>query len=102
MRTLFNADEIKSQLVLTYLIDWPRIIEGRVVYNDLTLIDYEKGLVGEILNDGSVKELKTEVTKMELTNELRKTLLEKQTWRQVDTETGNHNSFLLPPDIQAL
>ena len=38
MKTLFSADEIKDKLVLTYLVDWPRIIEGKVVYNDLAMI----------------------------------------------------------------
>lgn len=102
MKTLFNAEEIKDRLILTYLVSWPRIVEGRVVYNDLAMIDHEKGTIGEILEDGSVEELKTETVVMDLSNELKETLLKKQTWRQVDTETGNHNSFLLPPDIQTL
>jgi len=102
MKTLFSADEIKDKLVLTYLVDWPRIIEGKVVYNDLAMIDHEKGTIGEVLEDGAVQELKTEVVNMGLTDELKDLLLKKQTWRQVDTETGNHNSFLLPPEIQNL
>lgn len=102
MKTLFNAEEVKDELQLTYLLDWPKIVENKVVYNDLVMIDYETGSVGEILDDGSVQELKTEFVTLPLTKELRELLLKKQTWRQVDTVTGNHNSFLLPPEIQNL
>lgn len=99
MKTLFEAEEAGNKLLLTYVIDWPRIIEGKVVYNGLTLLDFESGKLGQITED-SVEELKMELVELNLTSELREKLLNKQIWKQVDTTTGQQ--LLIPPDIQNL
>lgn len=100
MKTLFQAEEIGNELVLLYLNDWPKIIDGKVVYNGLRLLDYEEGSVGEIEEDGTVRQLSTEIRRLPLSSEFKETLLKKQNWRQVDTETGQQ--LLLPPNLEAL
>lgn len=99
MRTLIDIEEVGNKLFLTYLDGWPKIINETVVYNGLRLLDYEKGSIGQVTEDG-VEELKMEIIELNLTTELREKLLNKQIWKQIDTTTGQQ--LLIPPDIQNL
>jgi len=96
---MIHAEEIKDKLVLTYLLDYPEVVNGKVVYRALKPIDLEKGTVGKMVDDELI-ECKLEYITLEMTEELKTTLLNQLTWTEIVCESGQ--TLLFPPNLMEI
>jgi hypothetical protein len=98
MKTLVDAEEQKDKLVLTYIKNYPDIVDGKVRWWGLVPIDLEKGTLGKVLEDGSVVECPLEIKYLNLTEELKEKMLTRLTWTEITSETGQE--MLFPPNFE--
>ena len=100
MKTLFSAEEINGRMVLSYIKDYPDIVNGKVMWWELQPIDLQLGTVGKVV-DGELVECKLETVVLNMTEELKTKMLDKLTWSEVDTLKSGQ-TLLFPPDIATL
>lgn len=99
MKTLIYAEESDNKMILTYIKDYPDIINGKVIYRTLKPIDLQQGTVGKVVDDELI-ECPLEIVTLNLTEELKAKFLNQLTWTEAETLSGQN--LLFPPNIEVL
>lgn len=97
MNTLFQVNNKgEGKLDLIYLTNYPEIIEGKVVWKNLKIVNVDDLFICKENLDGEWERIVVDIKAIPFTSELEKTMFEQQEWSQVKTLDGTE--YLFPPE----